>query len=171
MRLFFEDPAGDRLALDTSREQWAATYETDDTIITDKHFIIRVEAPEVLRRIEQEADFCGFGYNKDIDDERNHHPEPSLFAEYLTLLSGFVLRVEAAGTSENGPAVDDLKKESSQLVERVDRAHKIGYFDAVEYDALKLIIDDANNLIELYEKTEKAYKEAVESQEANNEPF
>ena len=165
MRLFFEDPIGQRLALDTNREEWAATYETDDTIIDDDHFIIKVEAPEVLHRIEREADFCGYGYNKDIAEPQTT-PAPSVYAEYLTLLSNFILKAESAGTSESGPTVPELQQERNYLAERIDKAKAAGYFDETEAGALDLILRDADNVIKLYDNAEQAYKDAAEQEPA-----
>ena len=162
MRLFFEDPDGERLALDTNAGEWAATYEPDGAEISDEHFIINVEAPEVLRRIEREADFCGFGYNKDIEDERRHpQPQTSVYAEYLQELAAFNIRAEACGNYENGASAEDLTDELDRIKGRLEGAKNIGYFSAKQYAALLLIVDDIQEDIDLYNRCEKVYNEAA----------
>ena len=169
MRLFFEDPAGDRLALDTNRKEWAATYETEDTKITDDHFIIEVEDGDTLRRIEREADFCGYGYNREIDDE-TRAPQTSVYAEYLQELAAFNIEAETAGEYDDGKSPEDLAEELKELTARINRAKKTGYFNAVQYAAFTLILEDINESIELYKRTEAAYREATQDQE-EPEPF
>ena len=163
MRLFFEDPSGERLALDTNAHEWAATYETSDTKISDDHFIIDVESAEVLRRIEREADFCGYGYNKEIDDERRT-PQTSVYADYLQELTSFYIQCETAGEYEGGPSVEDLKSRAAEYERRYIKAKKTGYFNARQANALLIILDDAKECISLYERTETAYNDAIEEQ-------
>ena len=164
MRLFFEDPDGERLAIDTNWKEWAATYVDLDTEITGDHFIIKVEDPEVLRRIEREADFCGYGYNPEIDDEKTA-PQTSVYAEYLQKLAAFTIEAEAAGEYEDGRSVADLERELNSFVERVERAKATGYFNTRQYAALILIIDDVRENIELYKRTEPAYEVATDDDE------
>ena len=166
MKLYFEDQSGQRLALDTERREWAATYETDDTHISDRHFIIAVDSAEILRRIEREADFCGYGYNPGIENARARTAGASVYAEYLQRLADFVLKAEAAGTSESGPTVDELRAERKTLADRVEKAAASGYFDDTERSALQLILKDADNVIDLYDRVEQTYKSAVEQEPA-----
>ena len=168
MRLFFEDPSGERLALDTNQKEWAATYETEDTKITDNHFIINVEDPEVLRRIEREADFCGYGYNNEIDNE-TRAPQTSVYAEYLQELAAFNIEAEAAGEYDDGQSSEDpaerLAEKLERLTARTEHAKEIGYFNARQYAALILILDEIRENIELYKQVEAVYKEATEEPE------
>ena len=165
MRLFFEDPNGDRLALDTNRQEWAATYETEETKISDDHFIINVEAPEVLHRIEREADFNGYGYNQEID-KPERAPVTSVYAEYLQRLADFNIKAEAAGIYNDA---DDLDSEMDELKEKLESANETGYFNPRQYAALLLIVDDIESGIRLYHECEKEYQEAAEAVE--DEPF
>ena len=171
MRLFFEDPSGERLALDTRAKEWAATYENDATQISNDHFIIAVESADVLRRIEREADFCGFGYNNEIDDERRT-PQASLYAEYLQELAAFTIEVEAAGEIENGPSVEYLTERKNNFAERIEHANGNGYFNPVQYATLILVLDDITKSVELYEQALGIYQEATQGQEdPEPEPF
>ncbi len=169
MRLFFEDPSGERLAIDTSRQEWAATYETEDTKISDDHFIIQVEDADILRRIEREADFCGYGYNREIDDE-TRTPQTSVYAEYLQELAHFNIEAETIGSYDDGRSAEDLADYLKKLTARIENAKQTGYFDAVQYAALILILQDINESIDLYNRTEAIYKEATQGQE-EPEPF
>ena len=169
MRLFFEDPSGDRLAIDTNRQEWAATYETKDTKISEDHFIINVEDAEILRRIEREADFCGYGYNNEIDDE-TRKPQTSVYAEYLQELTAFNIVTESAGEYDDDPSAEDLAEELEELTARIEHAKETGYFNGVQYATLILILEYINESIELYKRTETIYQEAIQDQE-EPEPF
>ena len=76
MRLYFQDPTGQRLAIDTNRQEWAATYAKLPTEIKDGHTFIFVDSSEDLEKIENEIDFNGWNYNKDLaEDRRATDPE------------------------------------------------------------------------------------------------
>ena len=148
MRLYFEDPNGDRLALDTERREWAATYETDRTHISDRHFIIRVEAPEVLRGIEQEADFNGYGYNDDIEDEGGLYRY--VYAEILRELTR--LSEKAANLTESDEVASYILSDLERLTDRIENAKAKGYYNAAQYASLILILDDIRGSIDLYNR-------------------
>lgn len=172
MRLFFEDPSGERLALDTNAREWAATYETEDTKITDDHFIIEVEDGDTLRRIEREADFCGYGYNNEIDDERrNKRVCSSVYAETLQELTGFYIEVENIGQREDGRTVEEIQEHADELERRFIRQRKEGYFNPRQADALLMILYDIKEGIELYRQAEETYKRAIQEQAEEVEPF
>jgi len=63
MRLFFTDPSGGRVAIDTDRKQYCADYIAPETIISDDHRFIKVSDIDSLDIVLSEADFCGWGYS------------------------------------------------------------------------------------------------------------
>lgn len=164
MRLFFEDPSGERLALDTEAREWAATYETDDTNISDDHFIIAVEDGDTLRRIEREADFCGYGYNNEIDDERRR-VYSSVYAETLQKVTAFYIECENIGVYKTGRTIEELEEYAKELESELIKDRKTGYYNARQADALLILLDDIKASIDLYKRTEPAHKEPTEEAE------
>ena len=127
MRLFFEDPEGERLAIDTERREWATSY--DGSELTESHRYINVRYKEDLRTIEQECDFNCYGYNDGIDNAKA--AGVSVFSEMLQTLA------TASRAADVGTAYD-----VEGIRDRIERDEKEGYFSATQYAALLLIVDD-----------------------------
>lgn len=150
MRLYFEEPKGDRLALDTERREWSATYETEDTEIDDEHFFIHVDDIYILQRIEQEADFCGYGYNKELADETKG-PQTSVYTEYLQKLARY-----SAGIDKGIPYSAELM---NHLHDDIERARATGYFNALQYSILTAALNELCDELEPYDAEVDAEEE------------
>ena len=57
MRLYFETPAGRRLAIDTNRQEYCTSAD-----IAGQHRFIWLDSEKDLEIIESEIEFCGFSY-------------------------------------------------------------------------------------------------------------
>lgn len=147
MRLFFEDPKGRRLALDTDRREWAADYANDKTEIRSDHSFIKVSEPEDLETIEREADFCAWSYG---DTWTNHGRGAgfSVYSEYLRELTQYSERVDAGKTYKNEAAY------IRALSERVKAADEEGYFTPLQREILAKICEDLEESITLYGKNQ-----------------
>ena len=148
MRLFFEDPEGRRLALDTDRQEWAADYANDKTEIRSDHSFINVSSSQDLEKIEREADFCAWSYG---DTWTNHGRGAgfSVYSEYLRELTQYSERVDA------GKAYKSEAGYIQALSERVKAANEEGYFTPLQREILAKICEDLEESIELYgNKTE-----------------
>lgn len=62
MRLYFEDPRGGRLAIDTEQKAYFADFMTPDTIIDDNHRFIKVADSNSIYAVASEAEFNGYEY-------------------------------------------------------------------------------------------------------------
>lgn len=142
MKLYFKTPAGERLAIDTERREWAADYANDDTELTDKHRYINVSSLQDLYTIESESDFNGYGYNSNIENGRA--PGISVFTDYLQVLASYSAAADA------GQLTPDNAGEFPGAVERIEKARAAGYFNAREYSILILLIDDITAALDLY---------------------
>ena len=74
MRLYFQDPQGKRLAIDTERREYCAETETPDITIPDSHRFIAVD-DNAFYIILGEADFCGWSYSSEFLKD---HPAPPI---------------------------------------------------------------------------------------------
>ena len=147
MRMYFQDPKGQRLAIDTNRKKWAASYAPLAADIDDSHAFINVQGAEDLTTIEKELDFNCWGYNKDLPQKRT--PFASVFTNYLQKLAELSAAVEAG----QGEDLDELE-DFDELAERIEKAKAERYFNARQYAALLLILDDIREAAALYERAE-----------------
>lgn len=63
MRLYFKDPEGSKLAIETELQQYCMNFAEGCTEIDEtKHRFIEVQSHEDLINIYSELDFCTWGY-------------------------------------------------------------------------------------------------------------
>ena len=142
MRLFFEDPRGQRLAIDTNRREWSANYTELPDDITNEHTFINVRQPDDLDAIEKEIDFNGWSYNNDLAEDR-HAASRSVFTDYLRELERYMEDTDTGGT-HSADEIDDLHG-------RIERAQQTGYFNARQYAALLLLLEELCGELEPYD--------------------
>ena len=145
MKLYFQDPDGQRLAIDTDRREWAANYANNETELKDGHNYINVSSSRDLYGIEQEADFCSYDYNGNIENGRP--PQTSVYSDYLRTLASY------SAATDTGQLAEHTLAEFNGVVDRVEKARAAGYFSARQYAALILIIDDIRETLDLYYRT------------------
>lgn len=64
MRLYFITPDGERLAIDTNKEEYCKGGD-----ISDYHRFIKLDSPQDITIIESELEFCGWDYGNTWGDE------------------------------------------------------------------------------------------------------
>lgn len=64
MRLYFITPDGERLAINTSKEEYCKGGD-----ISDYHRFIKLDSPQDITIIESELEFCGWDYGNTWGDE------------------------------------------------------------------------------------------------------
>ena len=143
MRLFFQDPTGQRLAIDTRRKEWAANYANSETELTDGHEYINVSGPEDLYKLERESDFNSYDYNSNIESGRA--PNISLYTDLLGALASYSAAIDAG-------QADDLADELDSMADRIEKAKAAGYFNPQQYAILILIVDDLKSAADLYDQ-------------------
>ena len=144
MKLYFQDPTGARLAIDTSRREWAANYANSETELHEGHNYIYVTGPEELYKIERESDFNGYGYNSNIENGRPL--DISLFSDLLGVLASY------SGAADAGQLDEENAGEFYNVLKRIEKAKAEGYFNAGEYEALTLVIADIKKAANLAEQ-------------------
>ncbi len=64
MRLYFITPDGERLAINTNKEEYCKGGD-----ISDYHRFIKLDSPQDITIIESELEFCGWDYGNTWGDE------------------------------------------------------------------------------------------------------
>lgn len=142
MRLFFEDPKGQRLAIDTNRREWSGNYTELPEDITDEHSFVNVDQPDDLELIEREIDFNGWNYNPNTAGDRSA-PQTSVYTEYLQTLTSYSAATDAG-------QFDGLARELSNVMHRIQKANDDGYFTPLEYQILVLAAENISRAINQY---------------------
>lgn len=70
MRLYFTDPNGGKLAIDTKRREYCADFITPETVIGDNHRFINVASVQDLEIVLKEAEFCSWSYSGAFLEDR-----------------------------------------------------------------------------------------------------
>lgn len=75
MRLYFEAPNGDRLAIDTKKEIYSTNFEDGAGDVPDGHRYIWLESGKDLDIILSEIEFCGWSYDDTWTGDTNDDPQ------------------------------------------------------------------------------------------------
>ena len=78
MRLFFEDPHGGRIAIDTETQTYCSNFENGRDYIPGKHRYIKVKSVLDLNNILHELDFNAWGYDDSIHDNTELYPDAEI---------------------------------------------------------------------------------------------
>lgn len=133
MRIFFEDPTGHRLAIDTNRQEWAANYAELPAEISNEHYFVNVNGRDDLELIEKELDFNGWNYSQEMPENR-HGVQTSVYTEYLRELATFSALIDTGNINES------TREAVQKTGARIERANDTGYFSKSQYKALNAVL-------------------------------